>query len=168
MIKIELPESMTVTKGPRNKSWSASVGVDLSKLSPEMVARLAVHGAHQKIADAASGATTADEATASMQKAADAIIAGTWTSRTAGAGVDEETRVARIVVRNAVKAKFGSKSPEWAKFTGMSDDEQVAKLDSIREANADAFMPAITAEMERRAKAAADRSGLAKSVSIEL
>jgi hypothetical protein len=167
-MKIELPETMTVTKGPRDKTWSASVSVDLSKLSPEMVARLAVHGAHQKIADAASGATTADEATASMQKAADAIIAGTWTSRTAGAGVDEETRVARIVVRNAVKAKFGSKSPEWAKFTGMSDDEQVAKLDSIREANADAFMPAITAEMERRAKAAADRSGLAKSVSIEL
>lgn len=167
-MKIELNGSHTVTKGPRDKSWSASVTVDLAALSPDMVAKLAVHGLQQKIADAASGATTLDEATADMQKAADAILAGTWTSRGTGSGVDEETRVARIVVRRVVKAKFGATSPEWKKFIGLSDDEQNAKLDAIREANAEAFAAAIEAEMEARRKAAADRSGLAKGLEISL
>lgn len=168
-IKIELPESHTVTKGPRGGAWQASVAVTLADLSPDIIARLAVHGLHQKVADAASGATTVDEANASMQKAVDALVAGEWTSRSAGgAGVDERTRVARSVVHAAVKAKFGSKSPEWATFTGLADDEQAAKLDAWFAANEATFTPAVEAEMERRAAKRAEKAGLVKAVDFAL
>src|SRR5690606_24916362 len=113
-VKIELPETIAIT------SRGVEVSLDLSKLSPDIVARLVIHGATQKVADAASGAAklvsdevTIEQATESlMTKARDALVAGEWSQRSGGGGVDEETRVARIVVRNAIKAKFGSKSPE--------------------------------------------------------
>jgi len=169
-VKIELPETIAIT------SRGVEVSLDLSKLSPDIVARLVIHGATQKVADAASGAAklvsdevTIEQATESlMTKARDALVAGEWSQRSGGGGVDEETRIARIVVRNAIKAKFGSKSPEWAKFTGLSDAEQIAKLDEIRAANADAFQPAIEAELERRRKAAAEKAKLAKGLDIAI
>jgi hypothetical protein len=168
MIKINLPDAHTVTKGPRDKSWSASVTVDVSKLSDDIVARLAVHGLHQKIADAAAGATNADEAVAAMQKAADAVIAGDWTSRVAGAGVDERTRVQRSVTMAAAKAKFGAKSPEWATFTGLGDDEQAEKLDAWFTAFETVLAPEVDAEMERRAAKRAAKQNLGSAVSFEL
>jgi hypothetical protein len=166
-LSIELPDTITVT------SRGVSVELDTKVLSAEIIARLAVHGATQKVADAASGAAkmegdVADNTVALMGNAVAALVAGEWSQRTGGAGVDEETRVARSVVRSAVKAKFGSKSPEWAKFTGLTDDEQNAKLDEIRAANADAFQPAIEAEMVRRAEARKAKVGLAGSVEITL
>lgn len=168
-IKIDLPESHTVTKGPRGGAWQAAVTVDLSKLSADVIARLAVHGLHQKVADAAAGADTLDAANASMQKAVDALIAGEWTSRSAGAaGVDERTRVARSVVHAAVKAKFGSKSPEWATFTGLEPSEQAEKLDAWFAANEATFTPAVDAEMARRAAKRADKAALSGTVNIEL
>lgn len=167
-IKIDLPESHTVTKGPRGGAWTASVTCDVTKLSPEIVARLAMHGLHQKIADAAAGATTLDEANAAMQKAIDAITAGTWTSRTAGEGVDERTRVARSVVHAAVKAKFGAKSPQWATFTGLEPAEQVAKLDAWFAENEATFTPAVDAEIARRAAKRDAKAGLAGAIAIEL
>jgi hypothetical protein len=167
-IKIDLPESHTVTKGPRDKAWTASVTVDLAKLSPEIVARLAVHGLQQKIADAASGAATADEANAAMNKAVDAILAGEWTSRTAGEGVSEEVAVGRMVVRKAVKAKFGSKSPEWAKFTGLEPAEQNAKLDEWLAANAETFAEPIAEALAARAKERADKAKLAKAANFAI
>ena len=89
----------------------------------------------QKVADAASGAKKVAEETKSdvgdttvamMQKAVDSLLAGEWSTRTAGEGVSVETRVARQITRQMVKAKFGGKSPEWAKFTGLSDEERRA------------------------------------------
>ena len=85
-----------------------------------------------------------------------------------GGGVDERTRVGRIVVRNAVKAKFGSKSPDWAKFTGLDDAAQVAKLDEWLAANEATFAPAIDAELARRAEAAKAKTGLAKKVTFTI
>lgn len=167
-MKIELPQSHVVTKGPRDKSWSASVTCDVTALSADIVARLAMHGLHQKIADAAAGATNADEAVAAMQKAVDAVTAGEWTSRVAGAGVDERTRVERSVTMAAAKAKFGAKSPEWATFTGLADDEQAAKLDAWYEAFAEVLSPEVEAEMERRAAKRAAKSGLAAKVEFAL
>lgn len=167
-IKITLPDTHTVTKGPRDKAWLASVTCDVTKLSPEIVARLAMHGLHQKVADAAAGATNEAEASSAMQKAVDAVIAGDWTSRTAGAGVDELTRVRRSVVRGAVKAKWGSKSGNWTTFTGLTDDEQNAKLDAWFDANADAFAEPVETEMAERAAKRARKTGLAGAVAFEL
>lgn len=167
-MKIELPTSHTVTKGPRDKSWNASVAVDVTKLSAEIVAKLAVHGLHQKIADAAAGAQTQDEAEAAMGKAVDALLAGDWSSRTAGEGVDERTRVARSVVFAALKSKFGAKSPEWAEFTGRAQDAQNTRLDEIFAEHEATFAKAVDEEIERRRAKAAAKAGLAKSVDVTL
>lgn len=158
----------TVTKGPRDKSWLASVTVDLSTLTTEMVERLAIHGLQQKVADAASGATTADEANASMSKARDAILAGEWTQRTGGGGVDEETAVARSIVKASLKANWGAKSEKWAEFTGLSDTEQAERLDTVRADNAELFQPAIDAKLADRARERADKAALSKKVTINI
>lgn len=167
-IKIDLPAEHTVTKGPRDKSWTSAVSVDLGKLSPEIVARLAVHGLHQKIADAASGAETEAEATASMQKAVDAILAGEWTQRTGGGGVDEFTLVMRQIVRGAMKAKFGAKSPEWTEFTGRDDAAQNAKFQEVFDANEATFRPLVEARVAERAAERARKGKLAGSLDISL
>lgn len=167
-VTIEVPGEWLVSKGPRDKAWEASAVCDVSKLSPEIVGKLAMHGLQQKIADAAAGAKTADEADAAMNKAIDSLVAGAWSSRGTGEGIDEETRVSRSVVRSAVKAKFGSKSPEWAKFTGLSDADQNAKLDEWFAANADAFKPAVEQELERRKAAAKAKGKLASSLAISI
>lgn len=167
-MKINLPDTHTVTKGPRDKAWNAAVTVDLSKLSDDIVARLAVHGLHQKIADAASGATNADEAVAAMQKAADAVLAGEWTSRVAGAGVDERTSVARSIVKAAFKAKVGGKSEAFATFTGLSDEDQAAKLDEWLAGANGAFDEAIDAKLEERRADRERKAGLAKAVTFNM
>jgi hypothetical protein len=168
MIKIELPSSHVVTKGPRDKSWSASVTADVSALSPEIVARLAIHGLHQKIADAAAGATNEAEAVAAMQKAVDAVVAGEWTSRVAGAGVDEETKVARSVTMAVAKTSMGAKSPEWAEFTGLSDEAQAEKLDAWFQEHIEVLGPAAATELADRRAKAARKAEVSKAVKISL
>lgn len=121
----------------------------------------------QTLQDAYAGAESADDAKADWETKRKRLIDGTIGTR-GGGGVDEETRVARIVVRRAVKAKFGAKSPEWARFTGLSDDEQNAKLDEWRTANADAFAPAIADEMARRKAEREQRAGLASGVAFDI
>lgn len=141
---------VTITKGPRDKSWLASVEVDMDKLSKDIAARLAVHGLVQKVADAASASKTYDEALASMQKAVDALMAGEWSSRVAGSGVDEFTSTARSMVKAIFKAKLGAKSPEWAEFTGLSDADQFAKLDALFAKNEKVLRPKVEAELKRK------------------
>jgi hypothetical protein len=166
--EIETVDSWTVTKGWRNSDETVDATIDVTKLNAHIIAKLAMHGLQQKIADSAAGAKDVAEAEASMAKAIDALLAGEWSSRGSGEGVSEETRVARSVVRQAVKAKFGAKSESWAKFTGLSDSEQAAKLDEWFAANVDAFAPAVEKEMERRKAAAKAKAKLADALSIEL
>lgn len=161
-IKIDLPATHIVTKGPRDKSWMAEVSVDVAKLSPEIVAELAMHGLHQKIADAASAAKSEDEALASMQKAMDALLAGEWTRRTGGGGVDERTRVARSIVRKAFKDNNPAGSDARETFMALDDADQNAKLDEWFAANEDAFGPAVDAELAARKAERERRTKLAK------
>jgi hypothetical protein len=86
----------------------------------------------QTLQDAYAGAKNTDEALAAFNGKYDKLLNGTIGTRTSGDGADERTRVARSVVRGVVKAKFGAKSTDWATFTGLSDDEQNAKLDGTR------------------------------------
>lgn len=168
MFKIELPKSHVVTKGPRDKSWVASVTVSTEAFTPDIVAKLAMHGLQQKIADAASGATNHDEALAAMQKAADAIVKGEWSSRGVGTGADERTLVARSIVRAAMKAKLGGASPEWAAFTGLDPAAQLAKLDAIAAANEAIFADAIDAKMAERAAEREQRKTLAGAADFNI
>jgi hypothetical protein len=158
----------TFTKGPRDKSWTAAVVADLGGLSTEIVQRLVMHGLQQKVADAASGATSQAEAAASMDKAITAILAGEWTSRVAGAGVDEETTVRRMIAKAAVKASWGAKSEKWAAFTGLSDDEQAAKLDTVYADNEAAFAEPVAAKLAERKADRERKAKLASGLSINI
>lgn len=122
----------------------------------------------QSLQDAYAGAEDADGAITAWTVKRDKLIEGTIGTRGTGDGADERTRVARSVVRRAVKAKFGAKSPEWATFTGLDDAEQNAKLDGWFTANEKAFGPEVDAEMTRRAESAKAKGALAGKVSIEL
>lgn len=163
---IELVGEHTVTKGPRDKSWSASASVDLAALSPDIVRALALHGLQQKIADAASGAQTADEAGAAMSKAVNAILAGEWSSRVAGSGVGEEQRVQRQIARVALKARLGGASADWKAFTGGTDAAQAERLDTIYAKNEAKLAPAVKAKLAALAQERADRKALSDDLDL--
>ncbi len=158
----------TVSKGPRDKSWRADATITLDALSSDIVERLALHGLHQKMADAASGATTEAEALAAMNKAADAVLRGDWTSRIAGEGVDEETSIARSIVRTALKTSWGAKSPKWADFTGLADDEQATRLDKVRADNPGLFDQAIADKLAERKRDRETKARLGKAIAINI
>lgn len=146
-LSITLPASITVT------TRGVSVDVPVDKLSADLVAKLALHGLVQKISDAAAGAlraalpkvledATLDQAKAwgkenaaavdatakgLMQKAVDAIAAGTWSTRAAGTGnskADELTTIMRDIMRAQVKAN----PKALARYAGIDKKDAVKKL----------------------------------------
>jgi len=167
-------------------SRGATVTVDPTKFTADIIAKLQEYGIRQKIADAASSAAkvvkeanpslegeTLDKAVteqtqAMMDKALDALLKGEWSSRVAGEGVSELVRVQRSVMRSAVKVKLGAKSPKWTAFTGLDDAEQNKKLDAMFEANKDKLAPAVKEEMARREAARKAKGKLADGLDIEL
>lgn len=122
----------------------------------------------QTLQDAYAGAKSTDEAQGAFNGKYDKLLNGSIGTRASGDGADEKTRVARSVVRGAVKAKFGSKSPEWAKFTGLDDAAQAAKLDEWYAKNEATFAPVVEEKMAELAAARAKRGELAKEVAFEM
>ena len=161
-----LEGDFAVSKGSRAEGWNETATVDLAALATPIVQALVLHGLRQKIADAASGAKTPAEASASMAKAVDALLAGEWSSRQAGGGVDEATKVARQVTREVFKAKVGAASPAWKDFTGLADGEQADKLDAMFAKNEAALRPAVDAKLEELRKARERKAGLAADFTI--
>lgn len=138
------------------------------KVLPEASVEYLLHFALQSLQDAYAGAKTDAEAKAAWEKKRDALLAGTVGVRGGGDGVTEEVRVQRMITRNMFKAKVGGKSPEWATFTGLSDDEQNAKLDAWYEANAKALGTAVEEELKRREAARKAKAKLAGAVEFAL
>lgn len=122
----------------------------------------------QTLQDAYAGAKSTDEALGAFNGKLDKLLNGTIGTRGSGDGADERTRVARSVVMQAAKAKFGAKSPEWATFTGLDPSDQHAKLDGWYAAHREAFDPAVDEEMERRAAKRAAKVGLAEGVAFTM
>lgn len=122
----------------------------------------------QTLQDAYAGAKSTDEALGAYNGKLDKLLNGTIGTRSGGDGVDERTRVARSIVRGAVKAKFGGKSPEWATFTGLSDDDQNAKLDAWFAEHEATFAPAVDEKMAELAAARAKKAELAKAVTFAM
>lgn len=122
----------------------------------------------QTLQDAYAGAKSTDEALGSFNQKLDKLLNGTIGTRTGGDGADERTRVARQLVRGLVKTKYGSKSTEWASFTGLSDTEQNAKLDALYAANEAALSGAVDEKLAELAAARAKRADLGKVVEIAL
>lgn len=144
---IELDGAFVVTKGPRDKSWLAEQAIDLSAIPASIVLDLALHGLKQKVADAASGATTKDEADAAMLKAMDAILAGEWSSR--GSGTDGTRTLALVRLFKAAMPKDRLKA-----YNALSADDQVkhAEANVTDEAAIAKEVAAIEAEREQRRK----------------
>lgn len=171
-LSIELPDTLVVTM--RN---GASVEIETAKLS-NLGAELFTYGVGQKVRDSASGAAKAGEAEGSegvqaeaqamMNAAVVALLAGEWSHRGEGAGVDPRVAIARSIVRRAIKEKVGSKSPDWAKFTGLSDKDQASKLDETYTSNEALFSPLVDAEVARRAEANKAKAKAAKALTIDL
>lgn len=155
------------------------MSIDISKLTPDIIEQLIRHGLTQKIGDAAAnakavatetGVPIADVAKAMMEKVRDALLAGDWgTVRTGGNSVSEEVAIQRAVMRDAMKAAFGAKSPKWAEFTGKTDAEQATILDNLFAKNAEALAPKVAAETKRRETVRKAKAEAAKiKVDIEL
>lgn len=168
---IELSDTLIVT------SRGVECAVPINAIAPELLARALLHGLTQKVADAASGAAKdlgddkdaiATATGAMMQKAVDALVAGDWGKTRGANGVDEFTTVARQIMRQSAKAKFGAKSAQWATFTGLGDDEQASKLDAWFQANAEALTPSVNAKIEQRAAERKAKAKLGAAITIDL
>lgn len=188
-VTIETNETFTAT------SRGVDVTIDIAKLSPAIVANLFTYGLTQKLADAASGAVRdaaegakvnvddkaamkdwsmseagrmaiAESTLTMMTKAADALVAGEWSTRTAGDGVSRETRVGRSIMRGLMKAKADSKA--WAAFTGLTDAAQNAKIDANVAANAEAMAVKVAAEIVRLDAVKVAKAKLGEGLTIAL
>lgn len=173
MTKITIELENTITIAMRN---GASVTIETAKLEG-LAAELFMYGVGQKVRDAASAASTVAKETETevqvvaqgmMDTAVASLLAGEWSHRGTGEGVDPRVAIARSIVRRAIKEKVGSKSPQWAKFTGLSDKDQNAKLDETYAGNEELFSPLVDAEIKRRADASKAKSKAASALSIEL
>ncbi len=122
----------------------------------------------QSMQDAYAGAQSLDEAIASFEKKRAAIIDGSIGTRASGSGASVFVTIARSIVKAACKTQWGAKSEKWAKLTGLSDDDQDAKLDAMYAANESAFRPKVEAEIVRRAEANAAKKSLANVVELDL
>ena len=159
---IELDGAFVVTKGPRNGDWRAEVVIDLAAIPASIARDLLLHGLKQKVADAASGAQDADSASALMQKAADAVLAGDWSSR--GEGVSDRTKVERAVARDVLRAKLDK--AEWKAFTEEATMQQNKRLDGIYAKNAAKLAPVVDKRIEDAARERAERAALVDAVDI--
>lgn len=160
-------------------SRGKSVSLDLSKLTPDIIARLVVHGATQKVADAAAGAKklaqenlganasddevnelAADIGKSLMQKVVDNLLAGNWgVERGTSAAVDPIVAEIRTLLRGKIKAKMAAE-----KWKALSLDERNDLADSIF-----AKLPEEKrAEIESAAKSEIARKKAAKKVALSL
>lgn len=149
IMEIQLPKSYEVTA----QRGEAKVTIDVSKLSVDIVEKLAMHGLRQKVADAAASAkkaseeegetrTVAEIAEALMTKVVKNLEAGEWgAERGAGTSVDPMDKYRIQVVRGALKSNPKLK----AQYDAIDSTDQKARLVFLMEiarAKADVVDPA--------------------------
>lgn len=167
-MNINLPATHVVTSRDRN------VEVDISKLSAEIIARLALHGLTQKVADSAASALAdagfeglsfkdladagkdkvRDAAQAAMVATIEALVKGEWTERKAAAAVDPVVARIRKLLGEVLR---GTQAAVWkAKFKDLEAAERATALDAFFAAQDDAtqaaFKQQATEELAAEAK----------------
>lgn len=172
-VSITLPGEFAVT------SRGTFVNVDLGTLSAEIIARLALHGLNQKVADSAAGAmtdagfgglkfdelddaqrvTVQAKARESMAAVVASLTAGEWTERRAGAAsVDPVT--ARVRVLFAAWLRKNAADVWTANFKGLDAAERGPALDAFLAAQDAAtiakFTKSAKTALASEAEAAAD------------
>lgn len=166
-IKIELPETFAIV--------SRDVGVEakLADLSADIIAKLALHGLTQKVADSAAGAMKAagfegqrfadlsDDDKAKVQAKGkeamaavlESLVKGEWSERRAGESVDPRTSRIRTI--------FGAWLRENAKavwvehFKPLDAADRGPKLDEFLAGQEADFIKAIEAEADAQLAAEA-------------
>lgn len=136
---------------------------------PDQSVEYLLNFALQSLQDAYAGAKNEAEAQGAFGTKLDKLIAGTIGLRTGGSAVTDETRIARRIVRNAMKAKLGKESEDWKAFEALSDDDANARLDEVFAKNEAKLRPLVNAELEELRKERARKAALAgKSGELEL
>lgn len=135
-------------------------GVELPDSSVEYLLTFAL----QSLQDAYAGAKSLDEAKAMFAKKYEKLVAGKIGVREAGESIDDETRIARKIVRAQIRADKDA----WAKFAQMSEEDQIAALDRNIAKNAEKLAPVIAAEIKRLADEKKAKALLGKELSFEL
>lgn len=134
---------------------------------PEGSVEYLLNFALQSLQDAYAGAGNEAEAKGSFNTKLDRLIAGTIGTRSGGTSVSDETRIARRLVKNAMKAKLGKESEDWKAFEALEDTAQAERLDEVFAKNEAKLRPLVDAELaelkkerERKAKLAGQAGGL--------
>jgi hypothetical protein len=143
--------------------WSLD-GKELPDSSVEYLMTFAL----QSLQDAYAGCKTPDECKGAFEGKRDKIIEGTIGMRTGGAGVDEFTTVARMIVRKAFKDNNPAKSDAREAFMALDAADQNAKLDEWFAANEKAFRPVVEEEVAKRKAERENRAKLAKATSFNI
>lgn len=147
---IELPETFGFTRAGQTFT------VESGKLPKDIVTQLVMHGATQKIGDAAAGKADADAMTA-MQAVYESLVNGDWGRSRGGGGEEPIMRFIREQVRMLLT---GDNKAKYAAMKGDSDGRNTF-LEELFEAQTEANQAAIRSaaeeamEEERRKKAAA-------------
>ena len=129
-ITIELPESFGFTRS------GIAFNVGAHEVPVAMWAELAMHGAIQKIGDAAAG-KDGDAAKEAMDAVYSRLMAGEWTGRKAGGTADEHAayrKHIRDILRPAVKARDGKATVETidAAFDQLEGDKLAAVIKTAK------------------------------------
>lgn len=144
--------------------------VDWEKLPMQAKEKIIAYGVQRIFNDMVGGAErfpTVEKKVAHVKEQIERFYKGEI-GRASGGGVSTEVSIGRSLVRAALKLKYGAKSETWAKFTGLGDEEQNAKLDEVFEKNREAFAEEVKKEMKRRADAAAKRAKQAEGLDLDI
>ena len=147
-----------------------TIEVPFEKFPAHVQEKIIAYGCQRIFNDMVGGAErfpTVEKKVAHVREKIEEFLKGNI-GRQAASGVSTEVAIARQEARRLVKAKLGAKSPEWAAFTGLEDDEQAEKLDAIVAKNKEHFDKFVAAEMEARREAAEKRAKAGEELALDL
>jgi len=126
---------------------------------PESSVEYLLTFALQSLQDAYAGAKNEAEAKGAFEGKLAKLIEGSIGIRTGGAGVSEETRVARQIVATMLRTKHEAK---WNEIKDAKDKDE--QLDGIFAKNEEKLRPAVEARLEELRKERDRKAKLAKNV----
>lgn len=121
--------------------------VDPSRFNAEIIAQLVMHGATQKIGDAAAG-KDGDDALKAMDAVYESLSNGDWGRSRGGAGEEPIARFIRAEVRNLLSKE------SMAEYKKLAAEEKSDWLDAKFAAQDETNQAAIRAEAEKSMKKA--------------
>lgn len=142
----------TVTLGKKSEGEKKILQVDWERLPAIAKEKIIAYGVQRTFNDACGGAEHTIEDKVSIVEEMIADYYAGEIGRKRAEAVPTELAVQRQLVRAAVKVRLGGKHPTWKDFLGLSDADQVAKLDAwAAKFPAEELAKEVAAEIARRA-----------------